>query len=127
MQLITKKSIKKVISQKKIKNLGSFAIIFKNNTLIILARISRSQFLNLNEKTFLNKTLPSNIYFYNFGNLKELTPFLDNIILIKYNSQYFYPNQLDYLLLDKNLSKINSCLGFYKKFYTILKTISVKK
>jgi len=129
MQLINKKHIKRTISQKKINNLDSFVIVFKNKTTVAanLTRISRTQFLNLNPRIFSNKTLPANIYFYTFNTLNDLINIKNNIILIKFKTNYFYPNQLNSLLVEQNISKLSSFLGLYKKFYFILKTISDKK
>lgn len=129
MQVKLKKQIKIIISKKKINNLNSFAILVKSNEIYNknITRISRAQFLKLNETTFFDKTLPANIYFYNYKNLTDLFKVKNNIILTKYNSIYFYPKQLDFLTLENSISKTTNLLGYYKKLYFILKTISCKK
>jgi len=126
--IISKKQIKNVISNKKIKNLKNFAILFnpKNNNLH-LTRITRTQFLKLNKNVFSDKVLPANIYFLEYKSLDELTVLKENIILVKYNNNYFFENQIESLFFNNNLTRINNHLGFYKKFYFILKTISLKK
>jgi len=130
MQIKLKKQIKNIIYKKKINNLESFAILLKNSEGTNnnkLTRISRTPFLKLNENIFANKTLPANIYFYNYSNnFNDLIKRKNNIILAKFNSNYFYPKQIEFLILNNNISKINNLLGFYKKFYFILKTISCK-
>ena len=125
---INKKYIKNTISSKKINNLKNFVILFdpKSNNLP-LTRITRTQFLNINKEIFSNKTLPANIYFYEYKTLNELNSLKENIILVKYKNNYFLKNQIDSLFFDKNINRINNNLGFYKKFYFILKTISLKK
>lgn len=125
---INKKQVKNTISNKKINNLKNFAILFypKNNTLH-LTRITRTQFLKLNRNVFLDKIIPANIYFFEYKTLDELTALKENIILVKYNSNYFFENQIESLFFNNNLNRINNNLGFYKKFYLILKTISLKK
>lgn len=125
---INKKQVKNTISNKKINNLKNFAILFnpKNNTLH-LTRITRTQFLKLNRNVFLDKIIPANIYFFEYKTLDELTALKENIILVKYNSNYFFKNQIESLFFNNNLNRINNNLGFYKKFYLILKTISLKK
>jgi hypothetical protein len=128
MQVKLKKQIINIIYKKKINNLKSFAILFNSNEINSnkLTRISRTSFLKLNETIFTDKTLPANIYFYNYNNLTDLLKVKNNIILVKHNSSYFYPNQLEFLTLNNNMCKITNLLGFYKKFYFILKTISCK-
>jgi hypothetical protein len=126
--ILNKKKIKNAISNKKINNLKNFAILFnpkKNN--LHVTRITRTQFLNLNRNVFSDKILPANIYFFEYKNLDELIAVRENIIIVKYNNNYFFENQIDSLFLNNNLTRITNNLGFYKKFYFILKTISLKK
>jgi hypothetical protein len=125
--IITKKQIKNVISHKKINTLTNFAILFnpKNNNLH-LTRITRTHFLKLNKNVFSEKILPANIYFYEYKSLEDLHMFTANVILVKYNNNYFFENQIKSLFFANNLNRVNNNLGFYKKFYFILKTISLK-
>lgn len=123
-----KKQIKNVIYTKKINNLKNFAILFdlKNDNLN-LTRITRTQFLKLNKNIFFEKTLPANIYFYEYKSLNELEDLRESLILIKYNNNYFFENQINQLFFNNIVSLVNNKLGFYKKFYLLLKTISFKK
>lgn len=129
--IINKKNIKNTISYKKISQLNSFAILLtdKIDTNLNLTRITRTHFIKLNNNIFskTKRILPANIYFYDFNSLNDLEKLKNNIILVKYKNQYYFQNQLDSLLFNNNIQKINNFLGFYKKFYFILKTISSKK
>jgi|SRR5690606_1112935 len=129
--IINKKNIKNTISYKKISQLNSFAILLtdKIDTNLNLTRITRTHFIKLNNNIFskTKRILPANIYFYEFNSLNDLEKLKNNIILVKYKNQYYFQNQLDSLLFNNNIQKINNFLGFYKKFYFILKTISSKK
>lgn len=130
--IIKKKSIKNIIFNKRINKLKNFAILFntKTNTLHFnrhLNRIKRTKFLEINKKIFSDKNLPANIYFYEYESLNELNTIKENVILIKYKNNYFYKTQINSLILENNIAHINHILGFYKKFYFILKTISLKK
>lgn len=128
---INKKNIKNTISYKKINRLTSFAILLndKVDTTLRLTRITRTQFIKVNSNIFPKneRVLPANIYFCEFKTLNELEKLKNNIILIKYKDHYFFKNQLNSLFLTNNIQQVNSFLGFYKKFYFILKTISSKK
>lgn len=127
---INKKNIKNIISYKKINQLKSFAILLNNKieTNINLSRITRTHFMKLNNSIFskTNRTLPANIYFCEYKSLNDLEKLKDSIILIKYKNHYFYKNQLHSLFLTSNIQQLNNYLGFYKKFYFLLKTISSK-
>lgn len=126
--LINKKQIKSVIVHKKLNSLKNFALLFntqKNN--LTLTRITRTQFLKMNKNIFDKKIVPANIYFYEYTSLDELNDFKENIILIKYNGNYFFENQIDSLIFNNIINRIHNNLSFYKKFYFILKTISLKK
>lgn len=129
--IINKKNIKNTISYKKISQLNSFAILLtdKIDTNLNLTRITRTHFIKLNNNIFskTKRILPANIYFYNFNSLNDLEKLKNNIVLVKYKNQYYFKNQLDSLLFNNNIQQINNFLGFYKKFYFILKTISSKK
>lgn len=129
--IINKKNIKNTISYKKISQLNSFAILLtdKIDTNLNLTRITRTHFIKLNNNIFskTKRILPANIYFYNFNSLNDLEKLKNNIVLVKYKNQYYFQNQLDSLLFNNNIQQINNFLGFYKKFYFILKTISSKK
>jgi len=128
---INKKYIKNTISYKKITQLTSFAILLNNkvDTNLSLTRIPRTHFIKLNSNIFIKtkQVLPANIYFCEFKTLNDLEKLNNNILLIKYNNHYFFKNQLKSLMLTNNIQQVNNILGFYKKFYFILKTISSKK
>ncbi len=127
---INKKQIKNTISYKKIAQLTSFAILLNDNveTNLSLTRVPRTHFVKLNNNIFLStkRVLPANIYFCEFKTLNDLKKLKHNILLIKYNNYYFFQNQLNSLFFTNNIQQINNFLGFYKKFYFILKTISSK-
>lgn len=128
---INKKYIKNTISYKKITQLTSFAILLNNkvDTNLSLTRIPRTHFIKLNSNIFIKtkQVLPANIYFCEFKTLNDLEKLNNNILLIKHNNHYFFKNQLKSLMLTNNIQQVNNILGFYKKFYFILKTISSKK
>lgn len=123
-----KKVIKNTIYNKKLNKLNSFAILFKDKNLetLKLSRITKSNFLKLNENIFKDTIIPANVYFYNYKSLSDLEKVKNSIILIKHQNNYFYKDQIESLFLNTNISKLNNFLGFYKKFYYLLKSISVK-
>lgn len=123
------KIIKNSIYIKKLNDLDSFVILFQDKNIKKLKKnkITKTQFLKWNQNIFQDKNIPANIYFYNFKTLDELEKIKENIILIKFKNNYFYKNQLKYLKLDQNITRINQVFSNYKKFFNILKTISVKE
>lgn len=123
-----KKVIKNTIYNKKLNKLNSFAILFKDKNLetLKLSRITKSNFLKLNKNIFKDTIIPANVYFYNYKSLSDLEKVKNSIILIKHKNNYFYKDQIESLFLNTNISKLNNFLGFYKKFYYLLKSISVK-
>lgn len=129
--IINKKNIKNTISYKKINQLNSFAILLTNkiDTKLNLTRITRTHFIKLNNNIFskTERTLPANIYFCEFKSLNDLEKLKNNIILVKYKNNYYFKNQINSLFFNNNIQQLNTFLGFYKKFYFILKTISSKK
>lgn len=123
------KLIKNSIYIKKLHALDSFVILFQDKNIKKLKKnkITKTQFLKWNQNIFKDKNIPANIYFYNFKTLDELEKIKKNIILIKFKNNYFYKNQLKYLKLDQNITRINQFFSNYKKIFNILKTISVKE